>query len=201
MRNHNICLSSVYLVKDIILQPSAVFKKMKIGNIQREVLIVFGVAALIPLLKSFSISRRWINFFADERLNQLFSTLSIPQFKWLISYITYFTMICFVFGFCRLLGRAESLKSLMLAFMSISGVGIVSQVLFYPVQFVLPKNVISIGSYFVYLWVIGLSIKAIQVTQSFSFAKALASLLPPAIIFAVISGMAVVSPYLAWLTP
>lgn len=200
MANQNILLSLVYLVRDVILQPGDVFRKTKNGEIQREVLIVFTVAALIPLFKSFSARRQFLNFFADERLNQMLSMLSIPQIKWFITYLAYFAMIYFVFGICRLFCRAQSLKSLMLAFMSISGVGIVSQILFYPIHFVLPKNVIFIGSYFVYLWVIGLSIRAIQMTQGLSFPKALASFLPPAIIFAVICGMAVVSPYLAWLT-
>lgn len=200
MGNQNIWLSSVYLIRDVIVQPGEVFRAAKNGEIQREALIVFGVAALIPLFKSFSARRNFINFFADERLNQLLSTLSIPQIKWLITYLVYFAMICVAFGICRLFGRAEGLKALMLAFMSISGVGIVSQILFYPIQFVLPNNVIFIGSYCIYLWVIGLSIRAIQVTQGLSFAKALASFLPPAIVFAVICGMAAVSPYLAWLT-
>ncbi len=57
-----------------------------------------------------------------------------------------------------------------------------------------------VGSYCVYFWVIGLSIKAIQVTQSFSLTKSLVSFLPPAIVFAILCEMTVVSPYLAWLT-
>lgn len=193
-------LSSVYLVRDVILQPAEMFRKTKNGETQREVLIVFGVAALISLFKSFSARRQFINFFADERLNRLLSILSIPQLKWLVTYIVYFAMICFVFSICRLFGRAKSLKSLMLVFMSISAVGIVSQIFFYPIHFVLPKNITVIGSYCVYLWVVGLSIRAIQVTENLSFSKALASFLPPAIVFVVICGIAVVSPYLAWLT-
>ncbi len=200
MGNQNIWLSSVYLVRDVILQPGEVFRATKNGEIQREALIVFGAAALITLFKSFSARRSFINFFADESLNQLLSALSIPQIKWFIIYLAYFAMIFIAFTICRIFGKAENLKALMLAFMSISGIGIVSQILFYFIQFVLPKNVIFIGSYCIYLWVIGLSIWAIQVTQGLSLAKALASFLPPAIIFAVICGMAAVSPYLAWLT-
>lgn len=200
MQDQNIWLSSVCLVKGVILQPANVFKKAKDGEIQKEVLIVFGIAALITLLKSFSARRQFLNFFADERLNQLLSILSIPQIKWFITYLIYFVMICFVFGICRLFGRATNLKTLTLAFMSISGVGIVSQLFFYTVHFVVPKSVSFVGSYCVYFWVIGLSIKAIQVTQSFSLTKSLVSFLPPAIVFAILCEMTVVSPYLAWLT-
>lgn len=200
MRKQNIWLSSVYLVRAVILQPGDVFRKVRNGEIQTEALIIFSIAALIPLLKSFSAKRQFFNFFADERLNQLLSALSIPQIKWFITYLAYFAMICFVFGICKLFGKAENLKVLMLAFMLISGIGIVAQVLFYPLQFVLPKNVIFIGSYCVYLWVIGLSVKAVQITQGLSLSKAIASLLPPAIVFAVICGMTAVSPYLTWLT-
>ena len=193
-------LSSVSLVKDVILRPGDAFRKTKNGELQRETLIVFAVAALIPLLKSFSARRQSINFFADERLNQLLSILSIPQIKWFIMYFVYFAMIYFIFGICRLFGRTESLKDLMMAFMSISAVGVVSQILFLAIHFVLPKNVMFTVSYLVYLWVIGLSIRAIQVTQDLSFSKALVSFLPPAIILAVICGMTIVAPYLTWLS-
>lgn len=199
MEKQNIWLSSVYLIRDVILQPGKVFKKAKHSEIQRETLIVFGVAALIPLFKSFSARQRFINFFADENLNQLLSTLSIPQIKWLVTYMAYFGLICVIFSICRLFNREANLKTLLLSFMSIGGVGIASQILFYPLQFVLPKNIIFLGSYFVYLVVIGLSIRAVQVTQSLSFSKALASFFPPAVIVTLILGMTVVSPYLAWL--
>src|SRR5260370_18458025 len=98
-------------------------------------MIIFSIAALIPLLKSFSASWKFLNFFTDERLNQLLSTLSIPQIKWFITYLAYFAMISSVFGICRIFGKAENLKVLMLAFMSISGIGIVCQILFYLIQF------------------------------------------------------------------
>ena len=199
MGKQNIWMSSIYLVRAVISQPGDVFRKARNGEIQREALIIFSIAALIPLLKSFSARRQLLNFFADERLNKLLSILSIPQIKWAVTYLAYFAMIYFAFGICRLFGKAENLKALMMAFMSISGIGIVSQILFYLIQFVLPKNVIFIGSYCIYLWIIGLSIMAIQITQGLSFSKALTSFLPPAIIFAVICGMAAISPYLAWL--
>ncbi len=199
MENQNIWLSSIYFVRDVILRPAEVFRKTKNGETQREVMIVFGVAAVISLFKSFSARRQFINFFADESLNRILSILSIPQLTWLITYVIYFAVIYFVFRICRLFGGAESLKSFMLVLMSISGVGVASQIFFYPIHFVLPKNITSIGSYCVYFWVVGLSIRAIQITEKLSFSKAVASFLPPAIFFAVIYGMSVVSPYLAWL--
>jgi Yip1 domain len=200
MVNKNIWLSSVYLVRDVMLTPTEVFRKTKNGETQKEVLIVFCAAALISLLKSFSARRQFVNFFADESLNRILSILSIPQLKWFVTYLIYFVMICIIFTICRLFGKTNNLKALMLAFMSISGIGIVSQTFFYPIHFVLPKNIAFIGSYCVYLWVVGLSIRAIQITENLSLSKALASFLPPAIVFVVICGMAVVSPYLAWLT-
>ena len=196
----NILLSSGYVTRDIFLQPGDVFRKVRNGELQKEIFILFSIAALIPLLKTFYLKRQFLNFFPDERLNQLLSTLSIPQVKWFVTYLAYFIMICFIFCICRLLGKSEKIKLLMLALMSISGVGIVAQIVFYPLQFVLPTKVMFIGSYCVYLWVFALSVKAIQVTQDLSLSKAVVSLLPPAIVFAVICGMAAVSPYLAWLT-
>ena len=199
MGNRNIWLSSACLVRDVILQPGDVFKQVKNGGLQREVLSIFCVAALIPLLKSFSLRRQFLNFFADEKLNQLFLALSIPQIKWFVTYIAYFAMICLVFGIYRLFKKVDNIRTSLLAFMSISSIGIASQIFFYIIHFVLPKNVMFIGSYCIYLWIVGLSIRAIQVTQGFTFLKALTSFLPPAIFFAIFCGMAAFTPYLAWL--
>lgn len=200
MDMQNVLRSLAYFVRDIILRPVNIFRKIENGDIQNEVFLVFAVSCLVTLFKSFLTRRNVFNFFADERLNQIVSIFSANQIRWLVIYIAYFAMIYSVFVICRLFGREQSLKPLMLALMSISGVGIVSQVFFYPLHLVLPKNIILIGSYVVYLWVTGLSIRAIQMTQGLSFLKAIASFLPPAIIFITICGMAVISPYLAWLT-
>jgi hypothetical protein len=200
MENQNMWLSSVYLVKDVVLHPREVFRKTNNGETQKEVLIVFGVAALISLLKSFSTNRHYFNFFADERLNQLLSILSVPQLEWLVAYILYFAMICFVFGICRLFSKTGNLKSLILVLMSISSIGIASQIISYPIHFILPKNVIFIGSYCVYIWVIVLSIKAIQLTQGLTLLKAVLSFLPPVIVFIGIGAFTVVAPYLKWIT-
>lgn len=199
MRKENVLLSLICLVRAVIFQPGNVFRQVKKGELQREVLTIFCIAALIPLMKSFYLRRQFLNFFADERLNQLFSALSIPQIKWFVTYLAYFAMICLAYGICRLFRKVDSIRALLLAFMSISSIGIVSQIFFYLVNFVLPKNVMFIGSYCIYFWIAGLSIMAIQITQGLSFSKALTSFLPPAIFFTIICGMAAVSPYLAWL--
>jgi len=156
--------------------------------------------ALITLFKSFVIKRQKVSFFANESLNQILSVLSIPQLRWVILYLVYFGFLYMVFGMCKLFNKEASLKSLMFAFISISGIGIIGQFLFYFLQIVIPKGLIFSGSYLVYLWSIVLYIQAIRVTQGISFLSTLVSFFVPAIVIIATIGLVAISPYLAWLT-
>ncbi|OGQ34551.1 MAG: hypothetical protein A3A85_03205 [Deltaproteobacteria bacterium RIFCSPLOWO2_01_FULL_42_9] len=200
MENQGVLLCSVYLLKDIILHPSNVFERVKQGRFQKEPMIIFGFGALITLFKSFVIKRQKVSFFANESLNQILSVLSIPQLRWVILYLVYFGFLYMVFGMCKLFNKEASLKSLMFAFISISGIGIIGQFLFYFLQIVIPKGLIFSGSYLVYLWSIVLYIQAIRVTQGISFLSTLVSFFVPAIVIIATIGLVAISPYLAWLT-
>lgn len=201
MENRSILLCTLYLFYDVILHPRKVFEKIKKNELQREALIVFGLGALIPLFKSFKLQKQQqITFFADERVNQVISALSIPQLSWFILYIVYFCFFFVVFGICRLFNRDADIKSLMLAVMSISGIGIVGQIFFYFLQFMFPKNLFFWGSYLVYMWSIVLSLQAIKVTQGLPLLIASASFFIPGMLVIAFMGFTAIAPYLAWLT-
>ena len=200
MKNYELIVSSIYFIREMILQPSSLFEKIKRGALLKQTLIVFGFGALIPLGKSFFIRKHSITFFADEWINELLSILNIPQLLWLINYIVYFGFLCGVFGVCKLFNKESNLRTIVLAFMAISAIGILAQVFFYPLQFILTKRLLLFGGYVVYLWVIWLSLQAIRVTQGFSLLKILLSFFSPAIVIVAIMGFPAICPYLIWLT-
>jgi len=200
MKNYGLLVSSGYLIREMALRPNSVFEKIKRGGFLKETVIVFVIGALIPLVKSFFIRKQSITFFADEWINQLLSTLNIPQLSWAISYIGYFGFLFCVYGICRLFNKKSNLRAFTLAFMGISAIGIVGQVFFYVLQFILSKSLLLFGGYVLYLWVVWLSLQAIRVTQGFSFLKTLVAFFSPFIVIVAIMGLTAICPYLVWLT-
>lgn len=190
---------SYFLLKDVILHPTSAFEKIKQNGFQRATLIIFGFGALLPFCKSFIAKRQIISFFANERMNQIFSIMSIPQLRWFIIYMAYFGFLYGIFSMCRFFNQKANIKSLLLTFMSISVVGIVGQIFFYPLLFILPKNLVFLGNYMLYLWSGVLSIQAIRITQGLSLPKAIISFFVPAIIIVAIMGLTAIAPYLTWL--
>jgi len=193
-------ISSGYLAKDMILHPRSVFEKIKEGDFKREALVVFGLGALISFLKSFLVRREQsLSFFVDERLNQLFSILHIPQVRWFVLYVVYLGFLLGVFAMCRCFNKEANLKSLALAFMATSIIGVLCQIIFYPISWSLPSKAPFFLNYIVLLWCIWLSFQALRVTQNLSFSHALVSYLIPAIVVIVVIGLPGLSPSLAWL--
>ncbi len=201
MRNV-ILFSAVSLIGQILLSPRLILRKIKDEGYNKEVLTIFFVAALITLIKSFFVKRKEFvfAFFDTELLNQIAIILDNSHIYWIILNISYFLFILLVYIVCKLFNRGNNFKQLVISLMSLGGVGIVAQGLFYILKIIFPHNIILFSSYIVYLWIFILSISAIKISQNISVPKALicffiAAL--PFILFAYFVGMA---PYLAWLT-
>ena len=192
--------SSVSLLWGVIVHPVTVFKEIRQGKYLTETLILFVLGVLITFLKSFLARGRAMSFFADEHLNQFFSILSLPQIQWLLIHVMYFVFLLGILGLCRLFNRVGSTRSLVFAFMAISAVGVVGQVLFSAIQFVVPQDWLVWGEKFLYLYVISLSLQAIRVTQDLSFPQAFVSFFSPAVVLVALMGLTTIAPYLAWLT-
>ena len=172
---------------------------IKKGKLMNETLLVFCLGALITFIKSFFQEGQLVNFFEDDRINNILGMLSIPQVLWIISYASYFIFIFVMLIICRLFNKKIESKHLALAIMSLSGLGVVMQILFYAFKFILPQEYLIIGSNLIYLWVVILSIWAIKATQNLSFFKSIICFVIPALPFIFWVYLAGMAPYLMWL--
>lgn len=189
----------VYLAQGVILYPGGVFVDIKKGKLMNETLLVFCFGALITFIKSFFQEGQLVNFFEDNRINNILGILSIPQVLWIISYVSYFIFISVMLIICRLFYKKIESKNLILSIMSLSVIGVVMQILFYAFKFIVPQEYLIIGSNLIYLWVVILSIWAIKATQNFSFFKSTICFVIPALPFIFWVYLAGMAPYLMWL--
>jgi hypothetical protein len=194
-----ILLNTIYLTKNIIMYPNRAFVNIRERNFLNEVLLVFLFGALITLIKSFSQKGKIVNFFEYHQVNEFLTVLSIPQVLWITSYASYFIFIFIMLLVCRVFKRQIESKHLVLSIMSLSGVGVVIQILFYAFKFVFPQEYLIIGSNIIFLWVVILSIWAIKATQNFSVFKSIICFLIPALPFIFLVYLAGMAPYLMWL--
>ena len=199
MSNKNLFMSSGYMMRDLILQPSTVFNKVKQGELQNEALLVFGVGAVISLLKSFWVKRNYITFF-DNSTNNLLSFLSIPQARWFFGYILYFLFVGSVAWACKAVTKNDGKKSLAISFMSISSIGVICQLISFVLNPFTPHIILIIEGYLIFIWCIWLSLYAMKIIQELSYIKAAIIFLIPAIVVFLFIGLAAVAPYLAWLS-
>jgi len=193
--------SVLYLVRGIIFSPNKVFKQVAKGGDTKEIFFIFTMGAILTFAKSFLVEQGALasTFFVEEKIIKLLAFVSIPQVIWIIGYGGYFLFIFCILALCKLFGAKAQGKSLVFSLMSISGLGVVIQILFYGFQFFIPKELLSICTYLVFFWVILLSLSAIKSTQAISLPKSLLCFFIPAVFFIPFTvGLPVVAPYLAW---
>jgi len=196
----NILKNLLFLIRYLILSPSTIFKSIEHKKFKKEIYISFCLAALFTFIKSFFVKTSYIiTFFSNKSLNNLLTFLSVPQLSLLLLYFEYFIFITFVFLFCKLFNKKANYKTLLLSLMSISGIGIIMQLLMIVFLSIFPYSLIKTIIFVIYFWVIILSILAIKITQNISLIKAVVCLVVSAIPFFMIALPLVISPYLAWL--
>lgn len=195
-------LASVpYLVRGVIFSPNRFFKQVADGENTKEILFIFIMGSILTFAKTFLVNQGALasTFFLDDKTIKLLTFVSIPQVTWIIGYAGYFLFIFCILALSKVFNRKAQMKSLVLSLMSISGLGVVMQILFYGFQFFIPKELLSICTYIVFFWVILLSLSAIKSTQAISLPKSLLCFFIPAVFFIPFTvGLPVVAPYLAW---
>jgi len=189
----------IQLLKDIVIRPRRLFEQISNGKLSREVYITFGLGAFITFSKTFALKQHEINFFNNYHLNQILSLLSNPQIKWVLLYIFYFLFLFLIFSLCKFFFKQAKWKPLLLSLMSISGIGVISQILFFLFNFIFPKNLSAILSYLIFLWVAFLSVWAIKYSQNLPVTKSIILFLISALPIIFIIRLVGISPYLAWI--
>ena len=190
----------IKLLKDILIHPKSLFEQISKGKLSKEVYIIFGLGAFITFSKTFAVKQHEITFFNNYHLNQILTLLSIPQIRWALLYTFYFLFLFLVTYLCKLFFKQAKWKTLMLSLMSVSGIGVVSQILFFIFSFIFPKNLSSILSYLIFLWVTFLSVWAIKYSQNLTLTKSIIVFLISALPIIFIIRLVGISPYLAWIT-
>jgi len=194
------------VVKDSIASPSTLFLKIKSGRLRHPVLVIFGMAAAVSLLKAFmwgsALSGLHQNFFPDSFLNTVLSLLGNPVFAWLFSYLMYFALLLCVYFICTsVFASTLEIGNLFVAVMALSGLGVIMQVVACISSFLLSPAILLIVGYVLYVWILCLTVKAVEVLSSLSMLKAAVSVLAPFIVLFAIGGMVILAPYLSWLSP
>lgn len=189
----------IQLLKDIVIRPISVFEKISNGSLSREVYITFGLGAFITFSKTFALKQLEINFFTNYHLNQILSFLSNPQIRWGLVYIFYFLFLFLIFSLCKYFFKQAKWKTLLLSLMSISGIGVISQILFFLFSFIFPNNLSTILSYLIFLWVAFLSVLAIKYSQNIPLTKSIILFIISALPIIFIIRLVGISPYLAWI--
>jgi hypothetical protein len=192
----------VYLIKETMLSPRRLFENIRDGKFTREIYISFFCGALLTFVKSLLINRKSFasTFFTNDVLNSLVVLLNNPQVYWFVGYVGYFIFILLVLAMCKLFNKQAVLKPVALAIMSLGGLGVTMQILFYVLKFTPLHNLILFVGYLVFLWVVFLSITAIKTTQNMSYPKAIICFLIPALPAIFMAALTGIAPYLAWLT-
>lgn len=189
------------MLKNMIFHPMNVYETINREQDYEVIVYVFFIlSVLITFIKTFSRKRIRINFFETNMLNAFLSFLNIPQIKWILMYLSYFIFILIICFFCKLLFNKLNKKLLFISLMSISGLGVLTQIIFTVLNLILYGNKINlIFIYIIYIWGFVLSIMAIKYSQNFSIGKSALIFFISATPISIVIGFVGVLPYFAWL--
>jgi len=196
---NKIVVNSLCLIKSVIVNPSKMFQSIENGEHKFLAYFLFSVSGLITFIKSFSVNNNVVNFFQNDYIDKILSFFSVPQIKWIVTYIIFILFIFMIMGFCRFFLKRNNGKELIVCFLSISSAGILLQILFFVCHYFLPQNFIYVLSYIAFVWIACLSIVAIKNSQNTTYLKSfLIYFLSgfPAILIVGLTGLA---PFLLWL--
>ena len=192
-------LNVAKFLKNIVFDPTGVFNKLKKGQLVFETYVVFLIGASITFFKTIRLRGRSIHFFEDRSVSQILSFFAIPQVKWVFVYIIYFLFVLILSISGRIFFKRIEFRPLFLCLMSISGIGIILQAVFFVLHYIIPQNINFYLTYVAFVWVVVLSLLAIKYSQEISISKSLLLLIIAGLPIIFIAGLTGISPYLAWL--
>lgn len=196
---NKIIITSLDLFKGMIVNPAKTFQNMGKGEHDFSVYFMFLLSGLITFFKSFCINKNNINFFSNEYINKILSFFSIPQIKWVITYLSFILFVFIIRGFCHFLLKRSNKKELIVCFLSISSAGILLQIFFFVCHYFLPQNFIYVLSYIAFVWIVYLSIIAIKNSQDTSYLKSFLIYIFSGLPAVLIVGLTGLAPFLLWL--
>jgi len=196
MRN----LRMLYVAKGIIVNPLGFIIEIKSKKFSYEICLFYFFSLVVTFLKGFFVESKVMTFYQSQKVNEVMSFINNPNIKLLIMNFIYFIFIIAVYLICKIFKSKPNFRLLIFSLLSLSVVGIYSQIAFFVFKYVISKKILFIMSYIVYLWVAYLSVQSIKITQDLNVSKSLLCFAASAIVFILIMGLPTVAPYLVWLT-
>ncbi len=187
------------LFKNIIFSPNRLFKEIGEGEYNFAVWFLFGMSGLITFFKSFGIKTYNIYYFTNEHFNKIMSFFSIPQIKWFYAFLSFILFVLLMKFFCRFLLKKCKEKDLLLSVLSISSAGILLQIVFSILHYILSQTFIYMLSNIAFIWIVCLSIMAIKNSQGATYMKSCMIYIFSGLPVFLVIGLTGLAPFLLWL--
>lgn len=187
----------VSFLKELLISPSLLFKKINEGMYKREIVLFFIVGFLITFVKSFYQERTYIDLFS-ELLNKFLSFLGIPLVSLILIYMCHFLYIFILYKLCKRISKKNiDYKVLFYQILSLSSIGVIFQLLFLLASTVISYDLQRIIAMGLMLWVIFLTLKAIHIEFGLPYSKAFLCFIISSIVFICIVGPPAIMPSFA----
>ena len=192
-------IKTAMLLKSLLISPWEVFNRNLAKESKIEILCLFFLGAIFTLLRSFSFKNYRVNFYESSIINSILTVVTSSQFQWFLAYACYFLFLFLAQKVCMLMLKKCNQKGLFFNLLSISGLGIIVQILFMLLYFVVPMRALYYICYFVVFWFICLSIIAIKQSQGSTYSRAIMIFVFSASPVFLLYHLPGIFPYLMWI--
>ncbi len=186
-------------LRKIVFSPISLFRQVNANKFSFEVISLYVLTGIITFLKSFVLKGRSFVFQDNGLDDSILSLLSTPQARWALSYIFYFLLVLSIGFMGRVFWKNNGIRQILFLMMSISGVALILHPLFSLLSLTLPYDIVVFFERLVFMWVIVLSILAIQIWLNVSLCMAFIVYFVAGIPVVFIIGLPGLFPYLSWL--
>ena len=189
----------VELNKGIIISPRKMFQSLENRKYIFLVHCIFILSSLITLIESFGIKQNKLNFYQSVNFNKSLSFFNAPIFQWALAYLCFFFFLILIKLCCSIILKHTNTKKLVLYFFSISGIGIMLQIIFFVLKLVLPHILVNLLFFIASLWIFFLSLIALQQSQNTTYTKSFIIYTLSGLPIVLISGFSGLAPFLLWI--
>lgn len=171
------------IIKGLIFYPRKNLEQIKKGVVSKKLIYtIFAFSMIVTFIRSFFV--RWhqsFTFFDKQFLNVAVIFLNNPFLMWLREYLLYFIGVFVLVKLCNLFSKSKC-ESMPYMLMAISSIGILGQVLFWPLHYLLTHDLLKILGLIFYLWNLTLIFLAVKIVSSLSYVKTSIVILIPLIV-------------------
>ncbi|HEX9882453.1 MAG TPA: hypothetical protein VGA79_00665 [Desulfobaccales bacterium] len=166
-------IKSAELIKGLIVSPISELNKIKEGLIPKNIIYRIFIITMIITIGNvpFRERGRMGDYIPNRYLTEIGNFISHPFVLWMAAYLFYFCSIFIMVKLCNLFTGQRGCRHLPYLVMSVSGIGIAAQVLFFPLNYILSRQLLMFLGLFFRFWNLVLIFLAIKVSSSLSNMK------------------------------